>query len=362
MTEKHPHSQSSAHGKETSDTGDGRGHRQRDYSEAPLVVTWEASQACSLSCDHCRADAQTERHPNELTTREAKDLFEQVREFSPQPFFVVSGGDPLERGDMFELLEAAAEKGLRPSITPATTPSLDAETVDRLDGAGVSRMAVSIDGATPKSHDDFRGEEGTFERAIEAAENARETGISVQVNTTVTASTVDELPGIASIVDDLDAAMWEVFFLVPVGRGEGLSQISSERARKVAEYLYGVSKESSFRVITVEAPFYRRVAREADGGRVGSTGAGDGFVFVSHTGEVYPSGFLPVSVGNVRDTSLPELYRNGSVMKRLRNHEMLEDTCGDCYMSEECGGSRSRAYAETGRLTASDPLCPWVNG
>lgn len=339
----------------------------RDYSERPLVVTWELTQACRLACDHCRADATTERDPGELSTDEAEALFEQVADFGePQPFFVFSGGDPLERPDIFELLERATEHGLKPAVTPATTSRLGGDTVERFADIGVRRMAVSIDGATPTAHDTFRGEDGTFEVAVRAARKARSADLPIQVNTTVTAETVDQLPVISDLVEQLGAAMWEVFFLVPVGRGTELSQLSPDRAQEVADWLVERGKQAPYRIITVEAPFYRRVAREkqrADGespGHVGTTGAGNGFVFVSHTGEVYPSGFLPVSAGNVRDESLVDIYREADLMQRLRDRESFEGPCGSCPATPHCGGSRSRAYATTGSPTGTDPLCPWA--
>lgn len=349
-------------------SGTGGTPHGRDYSEAPLVVTWEVSQACDLACDHCRAAAEPERCAGELDLAEARDFFEQVAEFSPQPFLVLSGGDPLKRPDLFEVLETAVEVGVTPSVTPATTELLDRETVERFAEVGVGRMALSLDGATAASHDGFRGEEGTYERAIRAAEVAHDVGLSVQVNTTVTAATAGELPDIAGVVEDLDAAMWEVFFLVPTGRGADLEQLSPGRAREVMEWLYRHSRDAPYRVITVEAPFYRRVATEVaheEGHgrpRVGSTGAGNGFVFVSHTGEVYPSGFLPLSAGNVREEPLPDIYRNADLMERLRDRASFVGPCGSCPFTGECGGSRSRAYAVTGNPVASDPLCPWAAG
>lgn len=340
----------------------------RDYSRAPLVVTWETTRACALSCDHCRAEATPERAPEELTTAEARELFESVASFSPPPILVLSGGDPLERPDLFDLLEAATDAGLTPSITPATTEALTPAVVERFAEAGVGRMALSLDGASAAAHDGFRGEAGTFERALSAAEHAREIGLSIQINTTVTARTVEELPGIADLAERYDAAMWEVFFLVPVGRGADLEQLTPAQARETMAWLARRARRAPYRVITVEAPFYRRVAREVaaaddeDPPRVGSTGAGNGFVFVDHRGEVFPSGFLPVSVGNVRETPLPELYREAPLMRRLRDRSSFGGRCGRCPMAETCGGSRSRAYAAAGDPTASDPLCPWARG
>ncbi len=339
----------------------------RDYERAPLVVTWETSQACELACDHCRAEANPDRHPDELSTEEAIALFEQVAEFGdPGPFLVLSGGDPLERPDLFELLEAATELGIRPSVTPATTPNLDRETIERFADAGVGRMALSLDGATPERHDSFRGEEGTFDVAMRAAKHARDVGLSIQINTTVTARTVEELPEIAALVEELDAAMWEVFFLIPVGRGDELTQLEPRRAREVMRWLYHQQRSASYRLITVEAPFYRRVAHEEQRRNgetprpVGSTGAGDGFVFVSHTGEVFPSGFMPMSAGNVREESLVSIYRDADLFRTMRDRSNRSGPCGECSFVETCGGSRSRAFAATGDPLGSDPLCPWV--
>ena len=367
----HPHageSTQSARDGQPKGRTDTSGHPHgRDYATTPLVVTWEVTQACALACDHCRAEATPERNPAELSTAEARDLFEQVATFTPQPFLVLSGGDPLERPDIFELLETAVETGVTPSITPATTARLDREAIERFAEIGVARMALSLDGATPESHDTFRGEAGTFETAIRAAEHARELGVPIQFNTTVTAETVSELPDIADIVETYDAAMWEVFFLVPVGRGEQLQQLSPSRAREVMQWLSLRSQDAPFRLVTVEAPFYRRVARQlqdgeagASGRPAGSTGAGNGFVFVSHTGDVYPSGFMPLRAGNVREKPLPDIYREADVMQRLRDRQSFDGPCGSCPATPYCGGSRSRAYAATGNPRGSDPLCPWA--
>ena len=341
--------------------------RTREYDRAPLIVTWEVTSACALACDHCRAEATPERDPAELDTEEGIALFEEIADFGERtPMLVLSGGDPLERPDLLELIEGAGDVGLTPAVTPATTPALDRDALEALADAGVNRIALSLDGATAGTHDAFRGESGTFATAMTAARTAREVGLSIQVNTTVTARTAAELPAIADLVADLEAAMWEVFFLVPVGRGTELAQLDPDRAAAVAAWLYHRACEAPYRVITVEAPFYRRVATElqrADGEEptaVGTTGAGNGFVFVSATGDVFPSGFLPLRAGNVRDESLVSIYRDAPVMRRLRDRSSFEGPCGACPATAFCGGSRSRAYAASGDPTGSDPLCPWA--
>jgi len=350
----------------TSQSNGHPGARGRDFDETPLILTWEVTQACDLACDHCRADAQPDRHPNELTTGEGRRFLETVTGFGkPSPILVLSGGDPLKRPGLFELATYAISLGIPTAVTPAPTPLLDREVIDRFAEIGISRMALSLDGATAETHDAFRGEAGSFEVIRRASEHARDAGVPLQINTTVTAETVSELPAIADLVEEIGAVMWEVFFLVPIGRGESLAQVSPAQADRVMEWLYRRQRDAPFRLITVEAPQYRRVATQietAESGtdvRVGSTRAGHGFLFVSHTGEVYPSGFLPKPVGNVRERSIVSLYRETPFLRELRDPERFSGPCGACPYRTRCGGSRSRAFATTGDPLASDPLCPY---
>jgi radical SAM protein len=339
-----------------------------DTATRPIVLVWEVTQACDLQCDHCRADAQPARHPDELTTEEGRRLLEAAREFGEGQVVVLSGGDPLKRPDLPDLVAHGADLGLRMSLTPSGTRSLTPARIQRLADAGLSRMALSLDGADPESHDGFRGEAGSFDETLAAAEAARDAGISLQVNTTVCADTVAALPEIRDIVADLDAVRWSLFFLVPVGRGATLYQLSPERADAVLDWLADVEAAADFAVKTTEAPQYRRVKRQRagdgpptdDGPPVRPSAlAGDGFAFVSHVGEVYPSGFLPRSAGNVREVSLVDVYRESDLFTALRDRERLRGKCGACEFRAVCGGSRSRAYAATGDPLASDPLCPY---
>jgi radical SAM protein len=342
-----------------------------DTDRRPFVLVWEVTQACDLACDHCRADAQPARHPDELTTAEGKWLLDSASSFREGQLVVLSGGDPLARPDLLELVEYGADQGLRMTLTPSGTASLTPEVVDDLADAGIRRLALSLDGASAATHDDFRGESGSFEQTVEAARAAREAGIPLQINTTVCATTAAELPALRDLVDDLGAVLWSVFFLVPVGRGRLLDPVAPERADEIMAWLSEVNEKSHFGIKTTEAPQYRRVAiqRQRDasdapdedgiGRRLGIT-AGDGFAFVSHTGELYPSGFLPESAGSVRDGDLVELYRESDLFRSLRDPDRFGGKCGACEFRHVCGGSRSRAYAHTGDPLASDPLCPYV--
>ncbi len=338
-----------------------------DTSERPLVLIWEVTQACDLACDHCRADAKPGRHPDELTTAEGRALLDEAREFGKGQLVVLSGGDPLKRPDLVDLVDYGTDQGLRMSLTPSGTASLTRERVEALADAGLSRMALSIDGATPEAHDGFRGEAGSFVDTLRAARAADRAGVGLQVNTTVCADTVEELPEIRDLVSTLGVVRWSVFFLVPVGRGRLLDPVSPERADAVMAWLHEVREEERFDVKTTEAPQFRRVGMEragvaperASGGRP-SVLAGDGFAFVSHVGEVYPSGFLPKSVGNVRDESIVDCYRDSELFSQLRDRSNLRGKCGACEYREQCGGSRSRAYAHSGDPFGSDPLCPYL--
>jgi radical SAM protein len=345
--------------------------RAVETDRRPFVLVWELTQACELACDHCRAEAEPDRHPDELTTAEARNLLDSAGCFGEDQLVVFSGGDPLARPDTVELVEYGVERGLQVTLTPSGTDSLTGERIYALAEAGLRRMALSIDGGGPAAHDDFRGETGSFESTVRAAKRAREAGIPLQVNTTVCARTVEELPAIRDLVAELDAVLWSVFFLVPVGRGAALAPISPSQADYVMEWLCSVQEEAAFGIKTTEAPHYRRVALQrqqestaapsADAiGRRRGILAGDGFAFVSHTGEVYPSGFLPESVGNVRDNDIVDLYRHTPLFESLRDREQLKGKCGACPFRQVCGGSRSRAYAHTGDPLQSDPLCPYV--
>ncbi len=349
-----------------------------DTDERPFVLIWELTQACELACKHCRAEAEPDCHPDELTTEEGKELLDQAAAFGDGQLVVLSGGDPLARDDVTELVDYGTNRGLRMTMTPSGTNSLTPGRIQELSEAGLRRMAVSLDGASAATHDEFRQETGSFEQTIAAARAASEAGLPLQINTTVCQETVEELPALCELVADLGAVLWSVFFLVPVGRGAVLEPITPARAEAVMEWLCEIQSDTPFGIKTTEAPHYRRVAlqQQADSEDPGPTGdsgkpadgigrragitAGDGFAFVSHLGDLYPSGFLPKPAGNVRDDSLVDLYRNSELFQQLRDPDALQGKCGACPYRNVCGGSRSRAYAHTGDPLESDPLCAFV--
>ncbi|HKT10276.1 MAG TPA: TIGR04053 family radical SAM/SPASM domain-containing protein [Terriglobia bacterium] len=364
-----------------------------DFASAPFLVIWETTQACDLSCVHCRASAQPLRHPEELSTEEGFKLMADVAQMGT-PVFILSGGDPAKRPDLLDLVREGKRLGLRMGTVPAATPTLSEELVRDLKQAGLDQMALSLDYPQADLHDGFRSVKGAFAKTMEAAEWAHRNNLPLQINTTLWAGSVPYLSEMAEVVERLGAVFWEVFFLVPVGRGEALDGIEARRCEELFAILYEVQKKSHFILKVTEAPHYRRYVaqREAAGdsarpahGHPGHGGmvsmpemlrrsegpghtigfaphgvnAGKGFVFVSHLGEVYPSGFLPKSAGNVRSQSLSEIYRNSPLMRELRDPDALHGRCRQCEYRSICGGSRSRAYALTGDYLATDPWCAY---
>ncbi len=343
------------------------------YDEAPWLVYWESTRACDLACVHCRAEATTWRHPLELDTDEARDLLCQIADFGGArlPHLVVTGGDPLQREDLFELIAYGRSLGLTISVTPAGTERLTGQTIARLKEAGVNALGLSLDGSDETRHDAFRGEPGSFGWTVDGIRAAGEVGLPVQVNTMVTAQTLDDIGAIYEVIRDLDIARWALFFLIATGRGKALQSVTPAESERFLNWLWRLAPDAPFPIKTTEAHHYRRIAfmkmaaRGLTAEEIGRTPVGRGFgvrdgngvVFVSHTGAVYPSGFLPLSAGNVRSQRLVALYRQSRLFSMLRDVEQLQGKCGRCEFRRICGGSRARAYAQTGNPMAEDPLC-----
>ncbi|MCC7498965.1 MAG: TIGR04053 family radical SAM/SPASM domain-containing protein [Bryobacterales bacterium] len=347
----------------------------RSFDDAPFLVIWETTQACELACLHCRASAQPWRNPLELSTGEAMSLLDEIRSMG-DPLMVFTGGDPLKRPDLFELLQYSSGIGLRTTVTPSATGLLDAAAIEGFVRAGVARMAVSLDGPDRASHDGFRRVNGSFDRTLFALNHARAIGLPTQVNSTVTRHNMNRLQELADIVRDSEARLWSVFFLVVTGRAAKGDDLTADEYEEVFEFLYRTSKTAPFDIKTTEAQHYRRYVaqqRKTEGGpkaaaqaggdviqRQAGINDGKGFVFISHTGEIFPSGFLPVTAGNVRTQSLADVYRNAPLFRELRSPSKLGGKCGACEFRNLCGGSRSRAYALTGDYLASDPRCSYI--
>jgi len=351
-----------------------------EFNRAPFLVVWEVTRACALACVHCRADAIPRRNPGELTTEEAFRLIDQVAAFgTPPPLFVLTGGDPMRRPDLVDLVRYAAGKSLIVALTPSGTAAATRTRLRELRDAGLSRIAVSLDGADAATHDAFRGVRGSYDWTMKIIRSAEELGLPLQINTTVSRITLPSLEALAQSLKNFPLALWAVFFLVRTGRGALVDQVSPEQCERVLTWLYDLSLTAPFGIKTTEAPHFHRVIwqrdRELGTDRVAgsshrrallraprSVTDGSGFLFVDHLGDICPSGFLPVSRGNARTGDLAAVYRDDEIFRRLRDYDALTGKCGRCEFRAICGGSRARAYAATGSLVASDPLCTYNPG
>ncbi|MGO8996792.1 MAG: radical SAM protein [Polyangiaceae bacterium] len=333
------------------------------YENAPTRVYWEITRACALACRHCRAEATPCADPRELDHAAGLKLLRSLAAADPKPHLVLTGGDPLERSDLFELIAAARALGLQVSVSPSATPRLTADVIAKLKDAGVDAISLSIDGSTPSRHDGIRQISGTFERTLVAAARARDVALPFQVNTLVSAETCPDMPEIEALVRAIGAARWSLFFLVTVGRGTVLQPIGAEEADRLLVWLAERAKVRPGPVFTTtEAPFFRRVVAQVGGappghGHAGGIRDGNGVMFIGHDGEVYPSGFLPVSAGNAKIENPLAIYRGSPLFRALREVDNFHGRCGRCEYREACGGSRARAWAATGDVLGEDPLC-----
>jgi len=370
--------------------------------ERPFMIIWETTQACDLACRHCRAQAHPEPDPRSLTFDQAKRLLDQAHSFGkPSPIFIFTGGDPFKRADIFDLVNYASEIGLVAAVSPSGTPLLNRDNLLKLKKAGTRAISLSIDASTAERHDDFRQVPGSFALTVNGWKTAREIGLKLQVNTTVTRYNLTDLAQLFALVQELGAMTWSLFFLVPTGRGLETDEISPAEYEGVMHFLYDVSKFISAK--TTEGHHYKRVVLQrsileekglpledymtphpiyyqlkaeldrivAEKGLVPRPtikrtpmhiNAGNGFVFISHLGDVFPSGFMPVNAGNVKEHSLVDIYRTAPLFQALRDPDQLEGRCGMCEFSGICGGSRSRAYAMTGDPLAEEPFCTYKPG
>jgi radical SAM protein len=350
-----------------------------DFDQAPFTIAWEVTRACAYACVHCRADAQHQRDPRELSTREAKKLIDDLTGFG-SPILIFTGGDPMMRPDLAELIAYATEKGLRCSLTPTATALPTKKRLEEVRDAGIRRIALSLDAPHPQVHDDFRKVNGSWQRTMDILHRAQDIGLSVQVNTTVAKHNVDILDEMVPFIEEVKAVQWSVFFLVPTGRAMIEQMISAEEHERIFNWLYDLSKVAPFDIKATAAQMYRRVAIERKRAEQGGDGAvtfqgagfqyedglnrpkkgvndGNGFLFISHLGEIQPSGFLPLTAGLVREDNIVDVYRNHEIFKNLRDYSKLKGVCHDCEYREICGGQRGRAYGVTGDYMESDPAC-----
>ena len=358
-----------------------------DFARRPMLVFWETTRACGLACRHCRASAQRRALPGELSAEEGRQLIDQVAGFGrPYPILILTGGDCLLRPDLFELIGYAQATGIPVALSPSVTPALGPQMIARIAGAGVRAVSVSLDGATADVHDRIRGIPGHFHDTLTAIRALLAAGLYVQVNTTVMAANVAGLARIAVLLDALGVPAWEVFFLVQTGRGTSMGAITPDEHDDVCHFLYDASQHG-FVVRTVEAPFFRRVVAARRAGapppvrplylalaaelrralpapdrppraHTAATRDGKGIIFIGYDGNVFPAGFLPLALGNVRSQRLSDIYTQDPLLRAIRAAKFT-GRCGSCPYADLCGGSRARAYAAGAGPLGSDPACPF---
>ncbi len=372
-----------------------------DFNIKPILVFWETTRACPLECKHCRAEAIRDPLPGELTTKEAIQFIDSLEGFGkPYPVLIFTGGDPLIRRDIFDLIEYAVKKGFRVGIAPAVSDLLSVDNIRRMKELGLKYVSISLDGGKAETHDRIRGIEGHYNMTVNALRLLRKHRFITQINTVVTRENVHELPYVVELLKTLDIRIWEVFFLIRVGRGTDVNDISPREYEDVLHFLYEVTRYG-IEVRTVEAPFYRRIVlwRKEDIAdytdldieyvsrrysltplykelvknlielvgepvsspepKISRTRDGKGVVFVSYNGDIYPSGFAPYKVGNVKQEDIVRIYQENKVLRMIRKGE-FKGRCGYCEYRDICGGSRARAYAETGDILGEDPACIYI--
>jgi radical SAM protein with 4Fe4S-binding SPASM domain len=334
-----------------------------NFAERPFIVIWEVTRACRLACRHCRAEAVPTRHPLELDTEESMRLIDQVARCRPA-LFVLTGGDPIRRPDLKTLVRYATGCGLRVSLSPSATPDFVRTNLAELKDAGVERISLSLDGARPETHDRFRGVAGTWNWTMEAIANAALAGVPVQINTTFTRQNLGEFDDFARRLAEIRPVLWSVFQLVPTGRGSVDDLLTAEEMESLFQRLARLSLTAPYDIKTTEGQHYRRVLLQQNRGTRGAgpraplgINDGKGFVFISHLGNIQPSGFLPLRAGNVRIAELLDVYRHSPLFRELRNPSLLQGKCGRCEFRDLCGGSRARAFALTGDYLGEEPLC-----
>jgi len=365
---------------------------RRADADSPSVVTWEVTRACDLVCTHCRETAQAKRSSLELSTFEGYELIEQVSRLEPE-LMTFSGGDPLKRSDIFELLEFAARRAIATALATGATPLLHERAIERLRMTGLSRLALALDGPTPEVHDAVRGVRGSFGESVRAIRLAVASGVSVEIGTMVSRFNLPHIAAMMHLLEDLGVDWWNLHFYVPGGAGSREDMIGAQETERLFAILYERGKELPFGIRTTEAAHFRRYvlqremrdnpdlarrvferginygafvaslrADETGGlslGLLGGTCDARRTIFVSHIGEVYPSPYLPFSGGNIRFRKLDQIFRRSAPFMTIRDCDALTGKCGACEFREICGGSRARAWAVDGDPMAPEPLCAY---
>lgn len=349
----------------------GKASRLEGGIPACRLVAWETTRACNLACRHCRAEACLEPGPGELTTREGLALIDSFTEVG-RPIVIFTGGEPMLRPDIYELIARVKSRGLTSAFSPNGT-LITEKNAQKLKDAGVDRCSISIDGADAASHDDFRGVPGAFAASMAGIGHLKKAGVPFQINTTVTRANLASFQKIFELCRDIGAVAWHIFLLVPTGRAVDLLDqvISAEEYEATLRWFYEFRKTADMSLKATCAPHYYRIMRQEaaregvavspanfgmDAMTRGCLG-GVGFCFISHSGQVQPCGYLPLDCGNVREKPFPEIWRESAIFQKLRDPAQYDGKCGICEFHNVCGGCRARAFSMKGDYMGEEPLC-----
>ncbi|MGC8655520.1 MAG: TIGR04053 family radical SAM/SPASM domain-containing protein [Thermoplasmata archaeon] len=362
--------------------------RPIDFNMKPILIFWETTKACDLACKHCRASAITNALPDEMNVDQSINFINQIKDFGPPyPVLILTGGDIMKKNGLEIILQKTKELGIPVSMSPSATPLLNENAFEMMKRYGVKSLSLSLDGARAETHDWLRGIDGTYERTIRLSKEIISRGFTLQINTAVFRRNVYELPYILKILIDNRIKTWEVFFLIKTGRGIDREDLNADEYEDVNNFLEFASRYGIV-IRTVESPIFRRImferqSSEYNGGQIykslvektkeilggpsgkvmghtSNTRDGKGIIFVSHNGDVNPSGFLPLKLGNVKEKSIVEIYQNNEILRKLRDPSNFKGRCGACEYGDICGGSRSRAYSYYGDIFQEDPRCSYI--
>ncbi len=347
---------------------------------SPNVIAWEATRACKFACSHCRANAQTEPDPQQLTTEEAYQMIDEIAQFS-KPVFIISGGDPLLRKDIFDVAKKANEKGLKVVMSPSGS-KLTPEIIQKIKQSGVRMVSISLDGSTDNVHDKFRNVPGSFEMVTSTLDNLNKYELPFQINTTITQHNLKDIENIRDFVIKIGASKWDIFMLVPTGRAKLKMEITPQAYENTLMRIYRWNQSTPIPIKMTCAPHYMRIITQMEkkkgftspvkignreqgrkpSSQFGGRGcmAGNGFCFISSTGEVYGCGFLPVKAGDIRKNHFRDIYQESQLFQNLRNYNLLEGKCGICEYKSICGGCRARALGSSENFLGEEPYCTYV--
>jgi len=346
-------------------------YQERTGIKAPRIIAWEITRSCNLSCVHCRAAAEFGHYHGELSLDEIKATIDDIVTIS-NPIIILTGGEPLMRPDIWEIVDYAQEKGAMPVIGTNATLITD-EIAQKMADHKIPRISVSVDFPTAAEHDEFRQQPGCFDLTIEGIKIAKRHGIGVQINTTVTTRNADKIEQMHDLALELGVDAFHIFMLVPTGRGSELlaEELPPADYERVLEWAYERQKTSPLHFKPTDAPHYYRIIRQkakAEGKKVtaeeygldamtrGCLG-GITFCFISHTGDIQPCGYFDMQLGNVKEQPFSQIWTESTVFNDLRDYSKLKGKCGICEYKAVCGGCRARALEVTGDYLAAEPYC-----